>query len=51
MVLDFGFSERFLILFHFSIDLVQVVLQILEHHVQFIGDQKHLFQFDDILVV
>ena len=51
IVLDLGLGEAFSLFFHLSIDFIEVVIQILKNHVEFLGDQKNFFEFDDIRAV
>lgn len=45
-ILNLGLCEGLALLFHLSIYFVQVVIQILEYHVQFFSDQEYFFQFN-----
>jgi hypothetical protein len=38
-------------LLHLAVHHVNIVVKVLEDHVQLLGDQEHLFEFDDIGMV
>ena len=38
-------------LFHFGVDLVEVIVQILKDHVELLGDQKNLLEFDNVWMI
>ena len=41
----------FPLLLHFGVDFIEVVVEILEHHVEFLRNKQHLLQFDDIVII
>ena len=51
LVLDLFFGELLIFLFHFGVDFVEVVVKILEDHVEFLGYEENLFEFNDVVVV
>lgn len=51
MLLDLFFCEFFAFLFHFAVHLVQIVVEVLEDHVEFIRYEEDLLEFDDVGVV
>ena len=44
----FCFRKTTALLLHLGVHLVQIVLQVLEDHVQFIRNQQHFLKFDDV---
>ena len=46
-LLDFFFGELLSLLLHLRIHLIQIIVQILEHHIQFLRNQQHLLQLYD----
>lgn len=50
-LLDFFFGELLALLLHARVHLVQVVVQVLKHHVELLGHQQHLFQLYDVGVI
>lgn len=51
IILDFSFGEGLSFFFHFGIDFVKIVVEVLENHVELLRNQKNFFQFDDVAVV
>ena len=50
-ILDFRFSKAFTLLLHVRVHFIQVVVQILENHIEFFGDEEDFLEFNYILVV
>jgi hypothetical protein len=50
-LLDFPLGELLALLLHLGVDLVEVVIEVLEHHVEFLRNQQHFLQFDYVGVV
>lgn len=50
-LLDLFFSEFLSFLFHFGVNLIEIVLKVLKNHVKLITDKKDLFEFGDVGMV
>ena len=50
-ILNLFFGEMMIFLFHFGVDLVEVIVQILKDHVELLGDQKNLLEFDNVWMI
>jgi len=50
-VFDLFFSEFLSFLFHFGVNLIKVVLEVLENHVKLITDKEDLFEFGNVGMV
>lgn len=48
MLLDFGFGEGFTFFLHFGVDIVEVIVEVFEDHVELFGYVENFLQFDDV---
>ncbi len=50
-ILDLFLSEFFILLFHFRIDLIEIIIKVLEDHIELISNKEYLFKFNNISMI